>query len=431
MSTFTETVIWTDPTAAAYGQLRSLTHKPARAAGSHSLRSVTAWVDEDEQTYLTRHLYLSDHHDRHSSIPTLRLRYFENRKYHDGRPHQALTANDDLTDPVHAAMLLAYGNPNLAVQVVAALAAAIPAKLLTYLPVDQLDAIQQLLIVRFPLLRHLAEQNTAIPHRVPDRFVGLFEQRTVRDVLAQLVGTDAISRPAAAQLARLLIHDNQVRTREATMLVAARGLPRDTSTELLRHATPTGDATDLVEFAHGLAASRILGRLGPDRHRQALHELLAREDGAQQLTNIAQHGHLPLDGIRTLDQLLERARRRGPYGRLDGLEVPGTDRRLRVIYPGEDAELTQLGTQMRNCIRQYTTDGAMTFTHGAIIAVVDARGRAHHAIQIDGLGRVQVWEGVDSSPPPAADRDQIAQLLQAHNIRVPDPRRLNNDEVPF
>jgi hypothetical protein len=55
--------------------------------------------------------------------------------------------------------------------------------------------------------------------------------------------------------------------------------------------------------------------------------------------------------------------------------VPGNGQPLQVLYPGDDAGLTALGAEMRNCIRHYVTGGAMTFDTGAIIAVVDHTGR--------------------------------------------------------
>ena len=70
----------------------------------------------------------------------------------------------------------------------------------------------------------------------------------------------------------------------------------------------------------------------------------------------------------------------------------------------------------------------MIFTRGAIVAVVDGRGRVHHAIQIDHRSHATGREGVDGRRPPA-DRPSIERLMRFHGIHF--PRHLTNPDVPF
>ena len=419
---FDEIVIWSKSDA-AYGELSKISYKPACAAGSKSLRSITGWVWEDEAFYRTRHLYLSDHGDHAHGLHIPRFRYFENRKQIGTGYHQGLREAENVINPLVAALLLAYDDQGRARLVTESLAEVIPAAMLEFVPIEGTSGAQRLIAARFPLLRHLAEtQGVVLPEQVPGAFArALLLQPTAQEVIASLVGRDGASRPAAAELGRILVVDGRVRTREASMLVAARGLPRDTIADIVRAVAPVGDGTVLVEPDVGIAASEALSQLGHRHHRQAVSEILAHPDGHEQLAAIAQahaRRELPAAGGRVVERVVERARRRGPFDELDQLAVPGTASHLQVLYPGDDAGLTVLGTQMRNCIRHYVTGGAMTFDTGAIIAVVDHTGRATHAIQVDDRRMVINWQGRGGTPPPA-DCIQVAWVLRTHRITVP------------
>ena len=431
---FDETIIWENPNA-AYGELSKISHKPDRVAGSKSLRSITSWVWENKTTYLTRHLYLSNHGEQENEVQVPRFEYYENRKQRTiGRTTYLETRKDEL-DPVAAATLLAYGNQGLARLVTEALAEVIPTAMLKYVPTEGTSGAQRLIAARFPLLRHLAEtQEIVMPEQVPARFIALLKQRTAHGAVSRLVGRDGASRPAAAELGRILVVDGRVRTREVSMLLAARGLPRDTIAGIIGAVEPVGDGTVVVEPEVGIAVSEALSQLGHEHHRQVVSDLLARADGHEQLEAIVQahaRRELPAAGGRIVDRVVERARRRGPFDELDRLAVPGTDSHLQVLYPGDDAELTVLGTQMRNCIRHYVVGGAMTFDTGAIIAVVDHTGRATHAIEVDDRRTVINWQGRGGTPPPA-DRPQVEQVLRDHRITVSGRHERGfGDDAPF
>jgi hypothetical protein len=414
---FDEIIIWQNHHARA-GELEKVTYKPAKAPGSHSLRSITSWVWEADATYLTRHLYLSDHHDQKNGVHVPRFEYYENRKDLATKHTVSLQESKRLLHPRLAALQLTYGDADVAELVTEALAEVIPGEMVQYVPLEGTTGAQRLIAARFPLLRHLAEtQGIVLPEQIPTGFASLLERDTARSALAGLVGEDGRTRAGVAELGRILVVGGRVRTREASMLVAARGLPRDIITDVIRGIEPVGDGTAMVTSDDGRAAAEVLGGLGADRHRQAITDLLARDNGHEQLTAIGQHRQMPIAGVRDAGQLAGRARRRGPFDHLDQQQVEGTDLRLEVIYPGDNAELTVLGTQMRNCIRHYGR--TMPFREGAIIAARDHRGRATHAIQVNARGQVTGWQGRGGAPPPPATREQVAQTLIAGGITMP------------
>lgn len=172
------------------------------------------------------------------------------------------------------------------------------------------------------------------------------------------------------------------------------------------------------------------GQLGSDGHRDALITLGNDPSRCNQLVAIAtaqQEGRLEPADARSLDHLLDRATRpTGPFDDLQGLPIPGTNKRISVIYPGQDAELRALGEQMRNCIRHYTTDGFMTFREGALLAIVDAQGRASEAIELTPARTIRQRASRGRQPIPPGERDQIDAALRQHGV---DTQVIH--EVPF